>query len=82
MHRTYIVDNVTLGVLCTSAFRIRRTDEIHLIVLELVVASIHVYYVIRVVDAKSVVTIESEKILCDEKKCLLMSFIEGRIAIY
>lgn len=49
---TYIVDDVRLDVLFSRSLRVHRTDDVDLVVLVGHIASIHVDYVICVIDAK------------------------------
>lgn len=49
---TYIVDDVRLNVLFASSLRVHGTDDVNLVVFIGHIASIHVDYVVSVVNAK------------------------------
>ena len=50
--QTYIIDDVRLNVVFTSALRVHRTDNVDLVVLVSHIATIHVDDVVSVIDPK------------------------------
>lgn len=52
--KTHVINNISFSVLFLGSFRMLRTNEINLIILKLVVSTIHVKYVICIVNPKSV----------------------------
>lgn len=53
--KTYVINNISFSFILLGSFRMLRTDEIDLIILEFVITTIYVKYVICIVDSKSVV---------------------------
>lgn len=58
---TYIIDDVGLGVLLSGALRVHRANDVDLVILVGYVASVHVDYVVSVVDSKSKHTKKAKK---------------------
>jgi hypothetical protein len=56
--QSYVINYVFLDVLLTGARLVRWTDDVHLVVLELVIALVDVDYVICVVYSKSEIIIK------------------------